>query len=98
MAYHLPKESACHRAINPHWQRTIDIDLLRSIEYNQRALLRQSAGKRGGGGYPEPIPLPWDPPPEGSVVGDVMTMEEADRFLGWDKLKAERAKEAKHGD
>jgi hypothetical protein len=99
LAVNLPPEGSVHRAINPHWQRSMELDLIRQMEWDIRMLLRQGSGQRNSARYPDPIPLPWDPPPEGTVQGDKMTFEDADKFLGWDKLKADRArKAAEHGD
>ena len=91
MATQLPLDSAVRRSVDEHWQRTPEIDLLRDIEHDLRVLAWQqtSSGSKGTG-YPEPMRLPWDPPPEGTVKGDRMTTDEMDEFLGWDKLKAER--------
>lgn len=90
MAAYLPPESAVRRHLDKHWQRTGEVDLLREIEHGIRytawILLRQGGQKRAE--YPEPLGLPWDPDPEGTVKGDVMTLEDWDRHLGWDKLKA----------
>lgn len=91
MAAGLPPDSAVRRAVDPHWQRTPDIDLLREIEHGLRVLAWQQTKPASKGiGYPEPMRLPWDPDPEGTVKGDRMTTEEMDEFLGWDKIKAER--------
>jgi hypothetical protein len=90
MAAHLPPDSAVRRHLDEHWQRSGEIDLLRDIEHDLRVatwvLLKQGGQKNVQ--YPDPIGLPWDPPAEGTVQGDRMTFEEADAFLGWDKLKA----------
>lgn len=85
MAAHLPPDSACRRALDKHWQRTAEVDLLRDIEHGLRVLAWQNtkAGSKGMG-YPEPMPLPWDPEPDGTLRGDRMTLEEAADWLGWD--------------
>lgn len=82
MAMNLPPDSATRRALDPHWMRTTEIDLLREIEWDLRILSYQW-GHRTGAPVPEPIRLPWDPDPEGTIRGDRMTIEEADDFLGW---------------
>ena len=83
-AAHLPPESATARALDPHWQRSNEVELLRVMEHGIRVLAwqRTEDGKRGRNA-PEPIPLPWDPPPEGTIRGDAMTWDEAADFLGW---------------
>lgn len=84
-AAHLPPDSATARALNPDWQRTIDVDLLRLVEHGIRVLAWQKT-KDGSAGRnaPEPIPLPWDPEPEGLIKGDSMDWDEAAAFLGWE--------------
>lgn len=39
---------------------------------------------RFGANQPEPIVLPWDPAPEGTLAGDAMPVDELLEFLGWD--------------
>jgi hypothetical protein len=91
MAVNLPLDSAVRRSVDPHWQRTPEIDILRDVEHNLRVLAwQQTSSAKKGIGYPEPMRLPWDADPEGTVKGDRMTTDEMDEFLGWDKLKAER--------
>lgn len=92
MAMHLPPDSATRRALDPHWQRTMELDMLREVEHDIRILLWQNAnsGKRVTSALPQPIPLPWDPKPRGTIEVDRMTTDEADKWLGWDKLKEER--------
>lgn len=92
MAVHLPIESATHRAVNPHWQRTPELDLLRDMEHRLRVLAWQQTEKGSRGrDYPEPVRLPWDPEPAGVVKGDRMTTDEWDKHLGWDKLRMKEA-------
>jgi hypothetical protein len=91
MASQMPLDSAVRRSVDPHWQRTPEIDILRDVEHMLRVLSwQQTTSATKGIGYPEPMRLPWDPDPEGTVKGDRMTVDEADKFLGWDKIKAER--------
>lgn len=85
MAAYLPPEAACRRVMDEHWQRTPEIDLLRSVEHSLRVLAWQNTeAARKGNGYPEAVQLPWDPEPEGTIKGDRMTLEEAAEWLGWD--------------
>lgn len=82
MAMHLPTDSAVRRVLDPYWQRTNEIDLLREIEWDLRVIQWQNGSKRGTP-LPERLPLPWDPAPAGTMQGDRMTQDEADDFLGW---------------
>lgn len=84
LATQLPQDSALHRALNPHWWRTTEIDFLRSIEHGVRVLAWQQT-KDGHRGYdpPAPLSLPWDPEPEGAIKGDEMTWDEAAEYFGW---------------
>lgn len=41
---------------------------------------------RKGLNFPEPLPLPWDPEPEGTYRGDVMEWDEAMTWLGWTEV------------
>lgn len=90
-AANLPPESAVRRSLDPHWQRTPELDMLREMEHELRVLIWQNGSGRAAS-YPEPMRMPWDPDPDGTVKGERMTFDEMDEFLGWDKLKAERAK------
>ena len=74
--------------MDPHWQRTPEVDLLREVEHDLRVLAWQQteAGSKGRD-VPERIPLPWDPAPDDLIQGDVMALDELDAWLGWDKLK-----------
>lgn len=91
MAAGLPPDSAVRRAADPHWRRTPEIDFLRDVEHGTRVLAwLQTKDGAAGRNYPEPVRLPWDPEPEGTIKGDAMTTEDWDRHLGWDKLKQEK--------
>lgn len=93
MAANLPLDSAVRRSVDEHWQRTPELDILRKLEHDVRILMWQNTSDGAKGrmsSYPEPMRLPWDPAPEGTVQGDRMSFEEADEFLGWDKLKQEK--------
>lgn len=84
-AVNLPSDSATGRAVNPHWQRSIETDLLRSVDYSLRVLVWQKTedGSRGWH-QPEPIELPWDERPSGSWRGDVFEWDELADALGGD--------------
>lgn len=85
MASHLPPDSAIRRAMDEHWQRTPQIDLLREIEHDLRILAWQQT-KDGSRGlrYPEPVRLPWDPEPDESMKGDALPIDEMAEWLGWE--------------
>lgn len=89
-AAHLPPESAVRRAADPHWQRTPELDMLREVEHDLRILAwQQSKDGAKGLNSPERIALPWDAPPEGTIQGDRMTLDEAAAWLGWDQPNRE---------
>lgn len=92
MAIHLPPDSATRRALDPHWQRTNEVDFLRAMEHTLRILVWQNNASKTAK-VPERIPLPWDPKEDGTIEVDRMTLEEADDFLGW----TEEMKEASRG-
>ena len=79
-ARHLPHEGAVARALNPHPERTDEIEFMRAIEFRLRVLdWRMAKGKRFDA--PEPIRFPWDPPPAGSWIGDAHDWDDAvERF------------------
>lgn len=84
----LPPDSAVARATNPEWQLTADSFLLRDIEHALRVLAWQQtadATSKRPKHFPQPIPLT-----EAEVEAqkpkreyDVMTIDEANEFLGW---------------
>ncbi len=87
-AAHLPPDSATRRSIDPHWQRTALIDLMREAEFDLRILAwQQTEDGSKGRNVPERIPLPWDEAPEQLYLSDRMTLDEIDAWLGWDQLK-----------
>jgi hypothetical protein len=90
MAAHLPPDSAVRRALDPHWQRTPAVDLLRLIEHTLRILAWQPTldGSKGRN-VPERLTLPWDAAPEGTIQGDRIPLDELHTWLGWDNLKKE---------
>ena len=78
-------ESAIFKALNPHWQQSPELEFLRQMEHTLRVLVwQQTKDGATGRNEPELIPLPWDPEPDGVIRGDVMTMDEAADWLGWD--------------
>lgn len=84
ICHQAPVGSAIWRSAAEHPDRTHLVDLARQIEFDLRVLAWQGTedGQRGRN-YPEPIVLPWDPAPEGSIRGDVMEWDEALEWLGW---------------
>lgn len=85
-AANLPPQCATHRAVDPHWARTNETELLRAVEFGVRVLIWQQteAGSKGHD-RPEPVKLPWDTPnDDGAIRGDVMTWEEAAAEFGWE--------------
>ena len=68
-AAHLPPESAVRRAMDPHWQRTPEVDLLRENAYLLDVLVYVTATANGAKNLsmPERIPLPWDPSAEATT-------------------------------
>lgn len=63
MVAYLPPESAVWRAANPHWQRNLEVDLLRTVEHGVRVLAwQQTVDASKGRNYPDPLRLPWDEP------------------------------------
>lgn len=82
MAANLPTESAVHRAANPNWHHTHDLELLRASELSLRILV-WAQGKRKSRDFPEPYFFPWESDPNGAIKGDVMTTDEIDDWLGW---------------
>ena len=84
-AANLPLDSATHRAINPHWQRSLEVDLLREVEHDLRVIAWMET-KDGGRGrnFPERLELPWDPKPE-SIRGDAYDWSDLADALGGDQ-------------
>lgn len=70
--------------------RQHELELLRMAEFSMRWLVwAKSRDAQHGRNAPEPYRFPWEPEPDrGGWHGDVMTVDEADDFLGWDQLKA----------
>ena len=76
-------ESAVYKALTgDEWQRSPELEFLRSIEHSLRVLAWQNSGGKGVD-YPEPIRLPWDEP--AAERPDAMDLDEVFAFLGWDK-------------
>lgn len=60
-AAHLPPESATARSLDPHWQRTPQVDLLREVEFRLRILAwMQTVDGSKGRNVPDRLALPWD--------------------------------------
>lgn len=77
--------SPIFRAVHPAWPESLDSSLLRSVEHSLRVLRwQQTEDARWGTNAPEPVRLPWDPEPEGALVGDALPFDEMFDFLGWD--------------
>ena len=45
----------------------------------------QTKDGRAGRNAPEPFLFPWEQPPDLSMVGDAMTLDEARDWLKWDR-------------
>lgn len=84
MAVYLPPDSATWTAIVPQAGHSNEAELLRSIEYSLRILtwMKTKDGSKGRNA-PEPISFPWEKAKQ-AFEADVMTMDEAAAFLGWD--------------
>ena len=82
MAANLPVESAVHRAANPNWHHTHELELLRSAEMSLRVLV-WTRGRRKSKDYPAPYLFPWEDDPNEAIKGDLMTTDEIDDWLGW---------------
>lgn len=79
-------DTATFKALNPEWQHTLEVELLRSVEYRLRWLQwakTSDAEKRRN--VPVPSPLPWDPKPktDDTYKGDALPIEELNKVLGW---------------
>ena len=76
-------DTAIYKAVNPHWQQTPELELLRAMEHTLRVLAWQKteAGSKGRD-VPEPVPFPWDAPP--SRENDSVSWDEAAHLLGWE--------------
>lgn len=86
-AANLPVESATHRAINPGWQHTLQVQLLREVEYLQRVTLWANADPRKRGREPERIRFPWEEDSAERLPGDVMTLDDMADFLDDDRFR-----------
>jgi hypothetical protein len=84
MVAHLPPEAAVHRAADPHWRRTNEVEILRLMEHGIRVLgWQKTRDGQAGRNVPEPLPMPWDPPTERGIRGDSMTWDEAADWFDW---------------
>lgn len=85
MVRHAQPGSAIFAELSPQPPDANVIELLRLIEFGIRRLeWMQSEDGSKGRNRPEPLTLPWDPPPEGSIRGDVLDWDEAAAFFGWE--------------
>lgn len=85
---HLPPESAIHRALNPDWQWSGEMQFLATIvdelrfgRFENRRMHGGSKERRG----PDPIPRPGVTPPEDMTVygrGSAMPMDDMAEWLG----------------
>ena len=86
MVAHAQPDSAVFKAMNPAWPHDMGLEVLRQIERDLRVLAWQQTkdGARGANA-PELLRFPWEPEPDnGAIKGDVMDMDEAAEWLGWD--------------
>lgn len=85
MAVFLPRDSATWLAMEPQAAHTTEAELLRSVEYSLRLLVwaktKDGAKNRN---RPEPELFRWESKAEPMYEFDVMTVDEANAFLGWD--------------
>jgi hypothetical protein len=81
-------DTATFKALNPDWQHTLEVELLRAIEHPLRWLMwakTEDAHKKPPRNVPKHLPLPWDGQPKDEVKPTAMTIAEANEFLGWTK-------------
>lgn len=88
-ALNLPHDSAVARTLDPDWAVTVETRLLQAVEHGIRVLAWQStkdAALRHPQNYPErhPVTLEEAKARKPTTEYDVSTIEEMDRFLGWD--------------
>ena len=78
-----PADSAIARSIDPRTAHTNESEFLRSIEYSLRWLVwsKTKDGSKNRN-HPEQVLFPWETP-KAAFEFDVMTVEEANAFLGW---------------
>lgn len=82
MAVNLPAESATHRALNPNWHHTHELELSRRIEHALSILVWRK-GRQKSKDFPDPYMFPWEDDPNEAIKGDLMTTDEIDDWLGW---------------
>jgi hypothetical protein len=83
-------DTATFKALNPDWQHTVELELMRAQEYATRWQMwakTEDAHKKPPRNVPKPLPLPWDPTAKEEVKPTAMTIAEADEFLGWTKKR-----------
>jgi hypothetical protein len=91
-------DTATFKALNPDWQHTVEVELLRSLEYTNRWLQWAKTSDASGEtpkpapsgkrprNIPKPVPLPWDPAPSADESKPTaMTIDEANAWLGWSR-------------
>lgn len=80
-------DTATFKALNPDWQHTLELELLRSIEYTNRWLQwakTEDAAKKRPTDVPKVAPLPWDPKPRlDETKPTAVSIAEMNAFLGW---------------
>lgn len=82
MAVNLPTESATHKAANPSWHHTHDLELARRMEHALSVLV-WAKGRRKSRDFPDAYMFPWEEDPNAAIKGDLMTTDEVDDWLGW---------------
>ena len=83
LAAHLPDESQTAKAMH---RTSNEVELLRSVEHSLRVLRWQpTRDGHDGKNVPEPWLWPWETRPAagGVIVGEGMTADEIDDWLGW---------------
>lgn len=88
---HCGPDTALWRSVNPHWVQTPDNDFMRAVEFGVRQLvwLNTEDGRKGRN-QPKPFLWPWEAEAERAahaIRGDAVTVEEANRRLGWTRQK-----------
>lgn len=87
LAANLPVESATHRAANPAWQHTLEVQLLREVEWLQRISLWANSDPKHRGKQPERIRFPWELDDDDHEKPDDMTLDEMADWLDDDRFR-----------
>ena len=75
-------DSATYKALNPQWQASNDVELMRSMDLHLRILAwQQTVDGQKGRNVPQLVLWPWEQP---ALEHDVMDWDEAAAFLGWE--------------